>query len=157
MHCWTANVPHSSERIISIILTVIGLGSWAQRSCARWYLIIKWIFLNENKNCLREKFDSFLKPKKHKSPLDIQWISLWYHVSKRWPMDVYRISCATWEVLRKYWIISVVINHQGPLHCLEVFKPVACMNSNCHYLRYSSSLSQRCLYCITWQRTAGGR
>ena len=36
-------------------------------------------------------------PKKRNNPLDIHWISQQFHVSKRWPMDIYKISFATWD------------------------------------------------------------
>ena len=32
----------------------------------------------------------------HNRPLDVHWISLRYHTFKRWPIDVYRISSASW-------------------------------------------------------------
>ena len=30
--------------------------------------------------------------------IDIHWISLGYHTFKRWPIDIYRISCASWWI-----------------------------------------------------------
>ena len=37
------------------------------------------------------------EPRKHIRPIDVHWISLGYHTFKRWPLDIYRISRASWD------------------------------------------------------------
>ena len=39
---------------------------------------------------------SVTRPRMFPGSVTVDWIFMGYHVFKRWPMDIYRILCATW-------------------------------------------------------------
>ena len=47
---------------------------------------------------------------KQDRPINIHWISLEYHTFKRWPIDIYRISCASWDLYQTHKVSLIPLN-----------------------------------------------